>query len=741
MSRAVIVAVVAAIGNLLHGWDSATIAGAALYIRREFQLENTPTIDGLIITMSLVGAALITTCSGALADWWGRIPMLILSAVFNILSGLLMLWSPNIYVLLLARLVEGFGVGLALTLVPLYISEMTPPDMRGLLNTLPQFVGSGGMFISYCMIFGMSMLESPSWRLMLGVLSVPSAIYLILIICFLPESPRWLVRKGRMNEAKEVLQIVSGKENVHGEMALLVEGLGVGTDISLHKYIIYHADDCADELDLSNEGGKIKLYGHEPEVSWVARPITGQSSLAVRSLYGSVGNSNCGPSVDPLVALFRNIHNRFPETGSMQSTLFPHLGSMFSVGGNEQRNVEEWDEESLAIEGDEHPSDDHGDSDDNLQSPLISREATRTEKGFDETMPSQGTNYSTGQGSFMRETREHVAPGGIGGGWHLAWKCSERDASDGKKQMEFQRFYFHLEGPLGTFQGSTMSISGVSWDASGDVGPAKAVALVSGPAICSEGLIYHSPVGPSVAQPSEVAVKGLSWWDLTEPGVKHALVVGVSIQLLQQFSGINGVLYYMPQILERAGAGTLLLDLHITSSSASLLVSAIATLLMLPSIAIAMRLVDISGRRSLLLATIPAFVISLGILILSSILNLGSTVRAATYVISILLYIFFFVMGFGPIPNILCSEMFPTRVRGVCVALCGLAFWVGNLLVSYVMPVMLKSAGLAGTLGLFAIISVISWVFIFIKVPETKGMPLEVIAEFLSLGAKKAKDK
>lgn len=179
-------------------------------------MQSEPTADGLIIATSLIGAALITTCSGALVSWWGRVPMLILSSVFYVLGGLLMLWSPNIYVLLFARLVEGFGVGLALTLVPLYISEMTPPEMRGLLNTLPQFIGSSGMFISYCMVLGMSKMESPSWRLMLGVLSIPSAIYLILIICFLPESPRWLVSKGRMNEAKEVLQILSGRENVCG---------------------------------------------------------------------------------------------------------------------------------------------------------------------------------------------------------------------------------------------------------------------------------------------------------------------------------------------------------------------------------------------------------------------------------------------------------------------------------------------------------------------------------------------
>lgn len=144
--------------------------------------------------------------------------------------------------------------------------------------------------------------------------------------------------------------------------------------------------------------------------------------------------------------------------------------------------------------------------------------------------------------------------------------------------------------------------------------------------------------------------------------------------------------------------------------------------------------------RSLLLGTIPILIISLGILILTSILNMASTVREATSVIAIVLYICFFVMGFGPIPNILCSEMFPTRVRGLCVALCGLAFWVGNVLVSYTMPLMLKSAGLAGTFGTFTVVCVISWVFVFLKVPETKGMPLEVIAEIFSLGEKQAKD-
>lgn len=190
------------------------MAGAIVYIKKELSL--TSAVEGLVVAMSLIGATMITTCSGSISDWLGRRPMLILSSLFYFVSGLIMLWSPNVYVLLLARLLDGFGIGLAVTLVPLYISETAPSEIRGLLNTLPQFTGSAGMFLSYCMIFGMSLTPSPSWKLMLGVLSIPSLLYFVLAIFFLPESPRWLVSKGRMLEAKQVLQRLRGREDVSG---------------------------------------------------------------------------------------------------------------------------------------------------------------------------------------------------------------------------------------------------------------------------------------------------------------------------------------------------------------------------------------------------------------------------------------------------------------------------------------------------------------------------------------------
>ncbi|VAH05866.1 unnamed protein product [Triticum turgidum subsp. durum] len=652
MSGAVLVAIAASIGNLLQGWDNATIAGAVLYIKKEFSLETQPLIEGLIVAMSLIGATVITTFSGAVADAVGRRPLLIASSVLYFVSGLVMLWAPNVYVLLLARLVDGFGIGLAVTLVPLYISETAPTDIRGLLNTLPQFSGSGGMFLSYCMVFTMSLMPQPDWRIMLGVLSIPSLMYFALTVFYLPESPRWLVSKGRMAEAKRVLQGLRGREDVSGEMALLVEGLGVGKDTHFEEYIIGPDDELADD-GLAPDEEKLKLYGAEEGVSWIARPVRGGGQSALGSALG-----------------------------------------------------------------------------------LMSRQATSVE-GKEIAAPHGSIMGGVGRSSSM-QGGEAVSSMGIGGGWQLAWKWTEREGADGQKEGGFQRIYLHEEGVSGDRRGSILSMPG------GDIPPGgeyiQAAALVSQPALYSKDLIEQQLAGPAMVHPSEAVAKGTKWAELFEPGVKHALFVGIGLQILQQFAGINGVLYYTPQILEQAGVGVLLSNIGLSSSSASILISALTTLLMLPSIGIAMRLMDMSGRRFLLLSTIPVLIVALAVLVLVNVLDVGTMVHAALSTISVIVYFCFFVMGFGPIPNILCAEIFPTSVRGICIAICALTFWIGDIIVTYTLPVMLNAIGLAGVFGIYAIVCVLAFVFVYMKVPETKGMPLEVITEFFSVGAKQGKE-
>ncbi|TKY57559.1 Monosaccharide-sensing protein 2 [Spatholobus suberectus] len=360
-----------------------------------------------------------------------------------------------------------------------------------------------------------------------------------------------------------------------------LKGLGVGGDIAIEEYIIGPASEFSGAEDPSARKEEIKLYGQAQGLSWIAKPVTGQSSIGLVSRKGSMTNQS--GLVDPLVKLFGSVHAKLPETGSMRSTFFPHFGSMFSVGGNQPRN-EDWDEESIAREGDDYVSDVAADdSDDNLQSPLISRQATSMER--DMPAPAQG---SMRQGSLLQGGP--AGNTGIGDGWQLAWKWSEREGV-------FKRIYLHQEGGPGSRRGSLNLLPGGDAPTLTDGEIFQAAALVSQPALYKKELMHQQPVGPAMIHPSETAAKGPRWSDLFEPGVKHALIVGVGIQILQQFSGINGVLYYTPQILEQAGVGYLLSNLGLSSTSASFLISSVTTLLMLPCIVVAMRLMDISGRR------------------------------------------------------------------------------------------------------------------------------------------------
>ncbi|KAL3621557.1 Monosaccharide-sensing protein 2 [Castilleja foliolosa] len=716
MNGAVLVAIAATVGTFLQGWDNATIAGSVVYIKREMELGAS--IEGLIVAMSLIGATLVTTCSGTISDKIGRRPMLVMSSTFYFVGGLIMLWSPSVHVLLAARLLDGLGIGLAVTLVPLYISETAPSEIRGSLNTLPQFTSNSGSFLAYCMIFGMSLLPSPSWRLILGVISVPSLLYFLIAVFYLPESPRWLVSKGKMLEAKRVLQKLRGREDVSGEMALLVEGLKVGGETSIEEFIIAPSparEPLDDDHELSAETQRIKLYGSEEGRSWIAKAVAGQSRLSIASRQASMISNQNMPLMNPLVTLFNSVHEKLPETGS---TFFPNFGSMFSTAAPEPK-TEEWDEESVQRDGNGGYTSDVAvgtDSDDNLRTPLISRQATSMEK--DLIPHSHGTVLNMRRNSSLMQGNNENSTG-IGGGWQLAWKWSGREGDDGMGEGEFKRVYLHQEG-----------------DVNADGEYVQAAALVSQPALWSKELTNQQPMGPAMMHPSsQNDSKGSGLAGLLEPGVKRALVVGIGIQMLQQFSGISGVLFYTPQILQQAGIGDVFSSLGLGSDSASFLISAFTNLLMLPSVAVAMRFIDEAGRRSLLLSTIPVLILSLVVAVIGNVFDFGQLAHSIISTACVVIYFCFFVMGYGPIPNLLCSEIFPTKVRGMCIAICALVFWISDVIVTYAMPVMLSSIGLAGVFGIFAVFCVISFIFVYLRVPETKGMPLEVITEFFAVGA------
>jgi MFS family permease len=110
--------------------------------------------------------------------------------------------------------------------------------------------------------------------------------------------------------------------------------------------------------------------------------------------------------------------------------------------------------------------------------------------------------------------------------------------------------------------------------------------------------------------------------------------------------------------------------------------------------------------------------------------------NAAITAICVVTYESVFCMGYGVIPNIICAEIFPTSVRGICMSICSLTFWISSLIITSVFPSMLQLLGLTGVFVLFVVGCIVSLIFVYLKVPETKGMPLEVIIEFFAIGSK-----
>lgn len=220
------------------------------------------------------------------------------------------------------------------------------------------------------------------------------------------------------------------------------------------------------------------------------------------------------------------------------------------------------------------------------------------------------------------------------------------------------------------------------------------------------------------------------WQGLLAPGVRRLLLVCMGLQMFQQVTGINAVVYFTPQTLKEVGVPKLFSALGLNENAGSILGTMLAYLPKIPSLFLAMSLMDKLGRRRLLQLFVPLMGMCLAGLATSfSFMASGGAFAAALAMTSVCLYGSFFVLSLGPIPNILTSEVFPTRVRSPAMSMSLFSQFFFNALVGMAFPILRHKLGTQAVFATFSTMCLLCWLFVNKFVPETKGMSLEKLAE------------
>jgi major inositol transporter-like SP family MFS transporter len=213
------VATVATFGGLLFGYDTGVINGALRPMTADLGL--TPITEGIVTSSLLFGAAAGAVGGGRLADTWGRRKTIILLAVLFLVGALSCVFAPNFEVMVVGRVILGLAVGGASSVVPVYLAELAPYEIRGSLagrNELMIVIGQLAAFAVNAIIGNLWSEFGGVWRIMLAVAAVP-AVALFFGMLRMPESPRWLISKGRTQDALAVLKTIRSSDRAEAEMA------------------------------------------------------------------------------------------------------------------------------------------------------------------------------------------------------------------------------------------------------------------------------------------------------------------------------------------------------------------------------------------------------------------------------------------------------------------------------------------------------------------------------------------
>lgn len=209
-----LVAIGASIGGLLYGYDTGIIASALLFLREDFAITDNAFMQSVVTSATLLGAIFGALLTGPLSDRLGRRKTVIVISLLFALFALGCALATSLTMLIVMRFLLGLGVGGSSQIVPMYIAELAPAHRRGAQGVLFQMMICVGTLLAYAV--GYLLGPSGSWEWMLGLAVIPAVIFVVMML-FLPESPRWLVGKQQALRAKAILMRVGRTEQEAGQ--------------------------------------------------------------------------------------------------------------------------------------------------------------------------------------------------------------------------------------------------------------------------------------------------------------------------------------------------------------------------------------------------------------------------------------------------------------------------------------------------------------------------------------------
>ncbi|HEV7166774.1 MAG TPA: sugar porter family MFS transporter [Micrococcaceae bacterium] len=230
--RVLVITLAAALGGLLFGFDTSVINGAVNSIQSTFSLGSAEV--GITVAITLIGCAIGAWFAGQLADIWGRKPVMVLAAALFVISSIGSGYAFAVWDLMLWRTIGGLAIGIASVIAPAYIGEIAPARVRGGLSSLQQLAITLGIFLALLSDAGLARAAGsadnvlwwgmPAWRWMLLVGVIPAVVYGLLSLT-IPESPQFLIRKGRSEDALTVIRGVTGSADPDQRLKEIEESL------------------------------------------------------------------------------------------------------------------------------------------------------------------------------------------------------------------------------------------------------------------------------------------------------------------------------------------------------------------------------------------------------------------------------------------------------------------------------------------------------------------------------------